>query len=405
MNGHYRILCDWAHSSEEDLLNELTESARDVACIVFYFGRLTEARRRNLARLCHDPKRRRKLVVVDDILIMHLCGERGSRLPVLFDCTLPFSFAMPYTTAASLVSPEMFYGRSREIEDIIDPMGTCFIFGGRALRQDSPARHVERTFLLPLEDRIAFWIDLKERGIGYTFGADQIRVPMAEELKRHMIIPATVPPSTGLDRLLEHVRSWLETNPRRRLLVLLDEADKFLERDAEEGFGHTDRFRGLMVATNRRFKVVFAGLHNVQRTTRQANHPRPISGRRGALGHWSTVGTHEARELVERPLRSLGYHFDSDDLVTRILAQTNYYPSLIQLYCNALLKHLAEQHDRFDPRSTPPFIITSRHLQDVYQDRELRKSIRDKLSLTLRLDQRYEVIAYVIAYGFSENRC
>jgi len=201
VNGQYRILCDWERSSEEDLLNELSESARDVAYIVFYFGRLTEARRRNLARLCHDPKRRRKMIVVDDILLIYLCGERGSRLPVFFDCTLPFSFAMPYTTAASLVSPEMFYGRSREIEDIIDPMGTCFIFGGRQLGKTALLRHVERTFRLPLEDRVAFWIDLKERGIGYAFGADQIQVALTEELKRHMVIPATVPASTGLDRV------------------------------------------------------------------------------------------------------------------------------------------------------------------------------------------------------------
>ena len=53
---------------------------------------------------------------------------------------------------------------------------------------------------------------------------------------------------------------------------------------------------------------------------------------------------------------------------------------------------------------SPPYIITSRHLQDVFQDKELRKSIRDKLSLTLRLDPRYEVIAYAIANGFQDDR-
>jgi len=404
-NGHYRVLCDWERSSEEDLLNELSESARDVAYIAFYFGRLTEARRRNLARLCHDPKRRRKMIVLDDILIIYLCGERGSRLPVFFDCTLPFTFGMPYTTAASLVSPEMFYGRSREIEDIIDPMGTCFIFGGRQLGKTALLRHVERTFNFPMEDRIAFWIDLKERGIGYAFGADQIRVALADELKRHMVIPQNVPPNTLMDRILEHVRAWVEADPRRRLLILLDEADNFLELDAKDKFAHTDRFRGLMVATNRRFKVVFAGLHNVQRTTRQANHPLAHFGEAQSIGPLiNGRDARDARDLIERPLRSLGYYFEGDDLVTRILAQTNYYPSLIQLYCNTLLKHLSEQHDRFDPRNTPPFVVTSRHLQDVYQDRELRKSIRDKLSLTLRLDPRYEIIAYVIANGFLENR-
>ena len=82
-NGQYRVICDWSHSTEDDLLSELSESARDVAYIVFYFGRLSEARRRSLARLCHDPKRRRKLIVVDDILLVYLCVTGLSRAGLL----------------------------------------------------------------------------------------------------------------------------------------------------------------------------------------------------------------------------------------------------------------------------------------------------------------------------------
>ena len=45
----------------------------------------------------------------------------------------------------------------------------------------------------------------------------------------------------------------------------------------------------------------------------------------------------------------------------------------------------------------PPYSITEKHVQDVYQSKVLRDIILDKFKLTLRLDLRYEVITYVIA--------
>jgi hypothetical protein len=175
-----------------------------------------------------------------------------------------------------------------------------------------------------------------------------------------------------------------------------------LDHDGKQEFVHSARLKGLMDRTDRRFKVVFAGLHNVQRTTRQSNHPlahyqEPICiGPLLDNGEWR-----EARSLIERPLASLGYRFESPDLVTRILSQTNYYPSLIQLYCKELLQHVSNHKvEFFDPRATPPFIITAKHVEGAYQSQELRNTIRQKLSLTLQLDPRYEVIAYALAFHF-----
>src|SRR5205085_8212174 len=131
-----------------------------------------------------------------------------------------------------------------------------------------------------------------------------------------------------------------------------------------------------------RFKVVFAGLHNVQRTTRQANHPLAHYGEPICIGPLLDHGEwRAARELVERPLATLGYSFQTPDLVTRILWQTNYYPSLIQLYCNHLLKHLSDPRHgvSFDTRTSPPYVITSQHVNDVYLSHDLRKAIRDRL--------------------------
>jgi RNA polymerase sigma factor (RpoD-like family) len=399
--GHYRILCVWDRPPEEDLLNAVGDASQDSGAIVFHFGRMTAKRRRDLAHLCR--KRGRKFIVIDDTLMFFLCGERGARLPVLFDCTLPFTFLEPYTPhAAGLVPPEMFYGRERERESIIDPMGSCLIYGGRQLGKTVLLRYVERNFNVQNEERIARFLDIKE--VGRKQPLDDIWLILVSELEKLQILDASQrnPPNP---RSLNQIKSWLEVDNQRRILLLLDEADNFLEADSKEDFPRCDVLRRLMQETNRRFKVVFAGLHNVLRTTRQANHPLAHFGKPICIGPLLNNGEmRAARALVEHPLESLGYHFESQDLITRILSQTNYYPSLIQLYCDQLLKHITNPDAAtFDPQTSPPYVITSGHVEEAYQSQDLRQAIRDRFKLTLGLDKRYEVIAYSIAYGSLES--
>ena len=81
-----------------------------------------------------------------------------------------------------------------------------------------------------------------------------------------------------LEKFLSWIRRWLDARAGRRLILLLDEADEFLVKDAKSEFRESTRLKGLMDDTERRFKVVFAGLHNVLRTTRQGWCRLELSG-------------------------------------------------------------------------------------------------------------------------------
>ncbi|WP_333285047.1 AAA family ATPase [Microcoleus sp. MON1_C5] len=399
-NGHYRILCLWDIPNEQDILNAVGETALGAPVFVFYFRRMTVKKRRDLADLCRQ--RRSTFIVIDDVLMLYLCGEQKTRLPVLFDCTLPFTYLEPYKTAAGEVPPEMFYGRERERKSIIDPEGSCLIYGGRQLGKTVLLKYVHRTFHATDAGRNALFLDIKE--IGRKQLLDKIWHLLNEELDK-LQIPNTTRRNSVRESSLQRIKSWLELDKQRRFLLLLDEADNFLEADGKEDFPRCDEFRKLMTETNRRFKVVFAGLHNVLRTTRQANHPLAHFGAPICIGPLLNNGEmRAATALVKRPLASLGYRFQPEDLIPRILWQTNYYPSLIQLYCEQLLKHITNPDvPTFDPKISPPYVITSRHVEEAYQSQDLRNNIRDRFKLTLGLDPRYEVIAYSIADGSQEN--
>ena len=332
-DGHYRIVFLWGGPTEEDILQHAEESTRRRATIVLYFGCLTKARREVLARIARQ--RSQTLLVVDELLLVFLCGERASRMPALFACSVPFTYVQPYVTTAGLVPPEMFYGREQEIREIKDPNGSCFIYGGRQLGKTVLLREVERASHRPEEDSYAVWIDLKGRGIGYDRAVAEIWLVVWHELRKILPeIPDNIrEPNPNIRKRVDDFVDFLSTHFHRStgrvLLLLLDEADRFLELDAREldsnvsatGYRESSRLKALMDQTERSIKVVFAGLHNVLRTVEYSNHP---------LGHFGDpieVGPlwRSAEALVRQPLLASGYQFENDNLVTRILAQTNYY--------------------------------------------------------------------------------
>jgi hypothetical protein len=353
-SGRYRVLCVWGRPSEQDLIGQVGETHAG-APLVFYFGRMTVQRRRDLARLRFEH--RRTFLVLDDILLAYLCGERGSRLPVLFDCGLPFTHADPYPIAASLVPPEMFYGRRRERDEVLNPFGTCFIYGGRQLGKTALLRDAEQRFNRT-PGHVAIWLDLKDARVGIDRDLWPV---LAEALKGRGVVPASVPANTGPDKLLSHVEDWLKAAPARRVLMLLDEADVFLKTDADGGkagpagaYAQVTKLKGLMDRSNRRFKIVFAGLHNVQRTTRLANHPLAHYGEPICIGPLLDNGEwREARALIERPLGALGYRFalpdlNADPITHELLPQPD--PTLLQSFAPA---HHGARAGLLRPQSQP----------------------------------------------------
>ena len=221
----------------------------------------------------------RLFLVVDESLVLFLAARASNRLSALFGCTLPYSAAQPYATTSGLVPQELFYGRRRERDTIMDQSGACFIYGGRQLGKTALLRQVEKDF--GRDDRVAKWIDLKVNEIDRA--PDLWRVIQRALLRAPRVVrgDSEIDPENPkrVERLLSQIREWLDGRDTRRLLLLLDEADHFLFVDAANDFSVSARLKGLMDETNRRFKVVFAGLHNVLRTTRHANHPPRAPGR------------------------------------------------------------------------------------------------------------------------------
>ncbi|MCY4373799.1 MAG: hypothetical protein OXC31_08450 [Spirochaetaceae bacterium] len=405
VNGNYRIVCLWGRPTEEDILQHAEDSTRKTATLVLYFGRLTKTRRENLGILAR--RRSQTMITIDEVLLVFLCGERGSRTRVLFSCSIPFTYIQPYVTTAGVVPPEVFYGREQEMRDIADRAGPCFLYGGRQLGKTALLRHVERTSHSPEHGTYAVWIDLKGEGVGHDRAVADIWSSIWRSLRKIMVIPdelAEPNPNVRrrVDQFIDYLCSEFEPSSGRALLLLLDEADKFLEVDAREaegtsgtGYRESSRLKALMDRTERSIKVVFAGLHNVLRTVAYSNHPL------GHFGHPIQIGPlwNAADSLIRQPLLASGYHFQNANLVARILAQTNYYPNLIQLYGTELVKSMCSRRIA----GAPLYDIDEEMIDHTYlRNTNLREMLRSRFHMTLQLDPRYEVIAYSIAHECDE---
>ena len=401
-NGRFYVTVVWDAPSAKRVLESLDSAWSTRANIVLYFGTLPLEQRRLLRRAC--ASQRLSPIVIDDAVVAWLTTRPEQGWRITQRVTLPFTAINPFTPfARGEVPDEMFVGREHEQADIIDPTGPMFVYGGRQLGKSALLRKVERRWRAERARQgddgvdsapLAIYLDLNAEGVA---GVPENLWPV---LGRRLLGDgvATAATKWTVDTTLRAISTWLGGDSGRQLLLLLDEADAFLTADSlssqgtGEPFPSLQRLKGLMQESGNRFKTVFAGLHQVQRFYHLRNHPTGHGGREILVGPLQPA---DAADLLRNPLHALGYEFESDETMWRLLLVTNYQASLIQIMGDALIRHMLEKYRQ--PEGGVRVVVTDRDVDDVFAKRDVRTSIEERFRWTIRLDNRYLVIALVIA--------
>ena len=407
-NGRYRLFAVRGRTTEEAVIREARErsAAGNPPNIVLFLGVLDVNSRRSLARAFGSGDYH-PTIVLDEALVTFLAAWRGNRLDAFFDCASAFAFSQPFDPDATELPPEMFFGRTAERKKILAMSGdmTHLVYGGRRLGKTTLLADIAREFRAKRNDgpkELVSLINLKGSGIGENRPTEDLwRLFAAPLIENGILQPRTVRP----DSIEMGVKQWLDNEAGRRILLLVDEADAFLdaERRPEQAYRVLEKIKGLMEQTKRAFKVVFAGLHNVQRAARDPNTPFAHLGEAIRIGPM-LPGTdrEEIQNLIRSPLEALGYRFASNVSVIRIAAETNYYPALAQQFCKELLKTLREEADA-RVGTGPPYPIHPDMVDRVFSGRETRDRNRFLFSWTVQLDPRYEFLTYLIAQKSFDN--
>jgi hypothetical protein len=404
LGGRLRVMVCWGRPAEDLLMSWVDQDTSGDAILVVYFGTMPAPSRRRLA--ARAVRTYAPVIVLDDAALAYLAANGDRQMDAALAILLPFAAVQPYArNKRSLVAPEMFYGREAERKEVLSPEGTQVIFGGRGLGKSALLRSAKAAFEREPE-RVAIHIELTTTEIGPgKQAADAVWDVLLRDLETARVITlskADRRSGVSHDIVRAGVLDWLGRDSRRRLLILLDESDGFFEADAPR-FLETNRLKdlGQLSGVEGRAKVVFAGLHSVQRFAKMSNNTfKHLAQRPTVIG---PLPPQFAADLIARPMAALGYLFADPDLVNRILGYCSYQPFLLQMFGHRLVEHMQSRRAASVTHDQPPFTVARADVEEVESDPDLRADITSTFSDTLNLDQRYNVIANVLAWHAHEQ--
>ncbi|MGB8292768.1 MAG: ATP-binding protein [Rhizobium ruizarguesonis] len=361
----------------------LPEGAENRGTLVLFFGSMPTERREQLKLDC--IRMRRKILVVDEVMLATIQTMPERRRLALFELAQASTVAKPYQDyGRSQVPPEMFKGRAKELASIVEPFGSYIVYGGRRLGKTALLRHLARRAPPHAE-------------FGYVDLTDASSKSLWEKAAGVLAPIFGGKRAVTADDFEQGVKDFLAGDGRRRVLLMLDEADNFVRQEAQAtDHRHVLRLIALMNETNHRFKFILSGLHNVSRITKAENSPlAQISSDPVRIGPLVNGDAGDAEALVRLPLAALGYEFANREDVWRILSFANYYPILIQVFCQGLLDNI-EEHQK----STNKLLwsIPSTMVDRALADPRICKTLYESFEKTIKhIEQRYELLTYIIA--------
>lgn len=368
---------------------------------------LKESARRRLALLVKGKANCKIFAVLDRVVLKYLYDNYSEQTITkqLLHIIMPFAYYQPYVADSSKPMPsELFIGRKEELKKIKDVNGVNIVYGGRQLGKSALLMKAKKDIDKNESGDRAVYIDIKGRNYTETALKISEELVIADILEEKDI-------TSDWRELAMSIRMRLkdEDKPIHYFLLLLDEADAFLDSCKDVQYKPFDALKDIQAVGEGRFKFVVAGLRDVLRFEHEA-----ALNDNSVLPQLSSMTVKpfkyaEAKELLEYPLSYLGFRFrddvETDTLVSAILSHTNSFPGMLQLYCTKLIEAMKNGYAGYKEAGTPPYYVSEDHIKKVLGEDNLQEEIRQKFFITLTVgsDNYYLLIAMITAYLYKND--
>ena len=368
---------------------------------------LKESARRRLALLVKGKANCKIFAVLDRVVLKYLYDNYSEQTITkqLLHIIMPFAYYQPYVADSSKPMPsELFIGRKEELKKIKDVNGVNIVYGGRQLGKSALLMKAKKDIDKNESGDRAVYIDIKGRNYTETALKISEELVIADILEEKDI-------TSDWRKLAMSIRMRLkdEAKPIHYFLLLLDEADAFLDSCKDVQYKPFDALKDIQAVGEGRFKFVVAGLRDVLRFEHEA-----ALNDNSVLPQLSSMTVKpfkyaEAKELLEYPLSYLGFRFrddvETDTLVSAILSHTNSFPGMLQLYCTKLIEAMKNGYAGYKEAGTPPYYVSEDHIKKVLGEDDLQEEIRQKFFITLTVgsDNYYLLIAMITAYLYKND--
>jgi WD40 repeat protein len=246
----------------------------------------------------------------------------------------------PYQINNAVERESVFFGRYQQLRHILErDLGNYILLGARQLGKSSLLKEIERR--------------VRHRGEVAVDYESVLDAPIESVLARL----ADLSEGASLSDLTAALRVSAAERPR---LILLDECDQFVARDAAQNppFPVMEAMRRLSAGGNCHF--VIAGFWQLYEIVHLTYHA-PLRN----FGETLTLGGLEpeaAHSLLREPMAILGVSWQDETDIERIADDTGRRPNLLQIAGNELLKTLGDR--RVIEREDVDLVLRSRPIAD-----------------------------------------
>ncbi|MGU3662453.1 AAA family ATPase, partial [Methylobacterium fujisawaense] len=109
--------------------------------------------------------------------------------------------------------------------------GSCVVYGGRRIGKTALLKHLVETRNAPAEGTLVAFVVAQE------IGSSHLPKKIWDDLQKALpTVFATRSLGSDQRKVAEEIERWPKADPRRRILVLIDEADAFVRADAAQSF-------------------------------------------------------------------------------------------------------------------------------------------------------------------------
>lgn len=406
----FRVVCLFGEYNIDRLMDKFREiNSEALHTIVLLDYSLQVAERRRLARkIKEEASFSRCFIVIDRVLLYYLAQHYSSNTinKRLMAVSFPFAYYQPFVPdSKSVTPPELFTGREAELATIEDVNGANLVYGGRQLGKSALLKQAKKNINNNLSGSRAVYVDIKDKGVERA----------AQAVSQELIDEGILSPDCLTQDWMELAHSIkLRTSPNYSgeggvipyLLLMIDEADVFFEDAKAIKYQPLTELKSILSAN---FKFVLAGLNNLIKYDRESS----LSGNCGLI-HFSAIKigpftASDATKLLTHTLAYLGLYIESQTTISLILATSNYFPGLIQLYCQKLLEAMKRpDYAGYHESDTPPYKVTDSHIKSVLEDESFTDEIRNKLEITYFIDRDEggynHVISLLVAHILNKSR-
>lgn len=392
MKSPMNVFVLFGHHDPVDIVNMVASKNMVGLSVVLIDYPVSLASRRQIAEDFHSRKTRlSSFIIIDQVLALYLAlRPETERLSVLLKCSLPFTYYQPFVRDGGPTADEMFFGRERELREIVNKDGASVVYGGRQLGKTALLERAESLCNLPERREYAVYVSIQ------NCGSEQLT---AEKISNDIARKTTLDVSQceTLDDLAKQIDGLMRSGDIKRLLLLIDESDNFLESIKDTRYDALQPLVELKRETKNDFKFVLAGLHNVSRA-KNATAQNGVFGQLGEPLCVRPLAPTDALDLISRPLSYLGFKVDLYPHLETILTSTNYYPGILQFFGYTLIETMTKQYGIYYRAAdgNPPFTLHKEQLGSIMSQADLNNSIKEKFRLSLELDSRYFMLARCI---------